>query len=62
VWACVFGILGYESSRNVSRFEHRYGLIVVIALVGAAIAAFGVFKWQQRRRARCGTDSLDSVT
>jgi membrane protein DedA with SNARE-associated domain len=50
VWAVAYGVLGYESSRNVFRFEHQYGWIVVVGLVVAAIAAFGAFKWQQRRR------------
>lgn len=49
VWSTVFGILGYEFSRNMFRFEHRYGSVVVVCLVVAAAIAFGVFKWHQRR-------------
>jgi membrane protein DedA with SNARE-associated domain len=49
VWACVYGVLGYESSRNIFRLEHRYGWIVIVGLLAAAVLGFGVFKWQQRR-------------
>lgn len=49
VWSCAYGILSYESSRNIFRLEHRYGWVVIVGLVAAAVLAFGVFKWQQRR-------------
>lgn len=52
VWSTVFGILGYEFSRNMFRFEHCYGWVVVVCLVVAATAGFGVFKWHQRRMVR----------
>jgi membrane protein DedA with SNARE-associated domain len=48
VWSLVFGILGYEFSRNMFRVEYRYGWIVVVSLVALVIVGFSIGKWRQR--------------
>jgi len=49
VWSVVFGVLGYEFSRNMFRLEHQYGRPVVIGLVVAALVGFGLLKWYESR-------------
>jgi len=52
VWATAFGVLGFEFSRNMERFEHRYGRPVIIVMIVLGVVGFGIFKWQERRGAR----------
>jgi membrane protein DedA with SNARE-associated domain len=49
LWSSLFGVLGYESSRNMFRLEHQYGRMVVVGLVVLAAIGFAIFKWWERR-------------
>lgn len=44
VWSGAFGILGYEFSRNMFRFERQYGWVVVAGVVVVGAVAFLAFK------------------
>jgi membrane protein DedA with SNARE-associated domain len=58
----VFGVLGYEFSRNMFRFEHQYGRTVVIGIIVAALVAFGLLKWYEARsNARAEVDVKPKV-
>jgi membrane protein DedA with SNARE-associated domain len=62
VWSVVFGVLGYEFSRNMFRFEHQYGRTVVIGIIVAALVAFGLLKWYEARsNARAEVDVKPKV-
>jgi membrane protein DedA with SNARE-associated domain len=49
LWSSLFGILGYEFSRRMSRLENRYGWMVMVGVVLLAVTGFAVFKWRHRR-------------
>jgi membrane protein DedA with SNARE-associated domain len=55
VWSILFGVLGYEFSRNMFRFEHEYGRPVMIIIVILGLAAFGLFKWYESRSSHKNT-------
>jgi membrane protein DedA with SNARE-associated domain len=52
LWSVIFGVLGFEFSRNIERFQRHYGRPVVIALIAVGVTAFGLYKWHERRSAR----------